>query len=127
MKGSVKIMLKIIKEKQKEMLIALLIIVILCMYTYYRFFEVNTALKLQQRVGLHDVKYEQVNDMYPKELQGNLSQEEFVEFKKIIQKDYPTKIQQFIVFHYEPLDRKVKIEVTPGLNNMRIIDIEMEQ
>ncbi|MFS0780598.1 hypothetical protein [Bacillus sp. 1P06AnD] len=116
-----------LQSKQKDVIIVLLLIIIIGMFVYHRYFQVNTSLKLYQRIGMAGTNYSKIDALFLKELQGTLPKAVYHDFKSLNEKGSPNKISQYSIFEYGELGKKVIIEVTPGQENVRIRSIDVKE
>ncbi|WBL16861.1 hypothetical protein [Sutcliffiella sp. NC1] len=72
------------------------------------------------------MSYQELNDYFLKETQGTMTEKEFEEYKMIVDNNIPNVINQYVVYEYEEIDKKIIVEVTPGLKNMKILNIKIE-
>lgn len=116
------------KERKKDITIIALLLIIIGMHLYYNVYQVNTAIKLHQEMGMHDLTHEQVQDLYYEENKDYFKEEDYKKYKELIDSPFgPSSVQQFVVFNYEQKDQKIVIEVSPGIKRMLILDIQIEE
>jgi len=115
------------KGKIKEISLVLACFVIAGMFFYYEKIQMNTSIRLYQKIGFSSVEYEDVINLFLKENRGNFTEKDFEEYYEFMRGRSPSHVQRFVVFNYEKDDQKVVIEVTPGINNMKILDVELKE